>query len=331
MKILVIGGYHEDNEPLKKECIKFTKILGKEIIAQGHTLLNACMTEFDAIIAESASLLLKEGEINSKIVSYIAKGITPSHNIGKIKDSELENWELGTPSLKIPEPISNADAIITVCGSEGVQRAANWARIAKKPILPIKKFKGSSELIYFEEKNNFHQTCNNNITLEDFEDLSQSIINDKELASTVVNLAERVKISKNTFVIMPFTDDEELENTFDSFKIVCSRFNPEYDCIRMDEVTDIRRIIPEMLNHIKKCAFVIVDLTLERPNVYYELGYADALNKPIIATAKKGTVIHFDAKDIPIIFWESQRVLREELKVRIQQIAVKQGRPINNV
>ncbi|MBW1298126.1 nucleoside 2-deoxyribosyltransferase [Aquimarina litoralis] len=326
MKILVIGGYHEDNETLKKQSIEFTKVLGKEIMDQGHILLNACMTEFDTIIAESASQSLHEEEIDNRIISYIAKGITPSHKIGRIRDSQLENWELGTPSLKIPEPIFYADVVITVCGSEGVQRAANWARIARKPILPIKKFKGASELIYFEEKNNFYQTHNSNINLDEFEDLSQSLIEDQKLAQTVVNLAERIKTSKNAFVIMPFDENSELENTFDSFEITCSQFTPEYNCIRMDKITDIKRITPEMFSNIKKSAFVIVDLTLERPNVYYELGYADALNKPIIATAKKGTSIHFNAKDIPILFWDSQKKLREELFQRINQIAINQGR-----
>ena len=65
---------------------------------------------------------------------------------------------------------------------------------------------------------------------------------------------------------------------------------------------------------------------MERPNVYYEMGYADALDKPMIATAKEGTNIHFDAKDVPIIFWNSQKQLKEDLRLRIQQIASKQGR-----
>jgi len=229
----------------------------------------------------------------------------------------------------IPEPIDTADVLITVCGFRGTQRAANWARIANKPILPIVKFEGASKMIYREERNNFINSKRENITLDDFEDLSQSSISDIDLVKTVLSLSERINISKNCFVIMSFSDDPTLEDAYESFKEVCKRFTPIYYCKRMDEITDIKRITQEMFDSIRNCAFVIVDLTFERPNVYYELGYADALDKPIIVTAREGTKIHFDAKDFPIIFWNSQTNLKKELTNRIQQIAKKQGRVIN--
>ncbi len=81
-----------------------------------------------------------------------------------------------------------------------------------------------------------------------------------------------------------------------------------------------------MFSNIKYSAFVIVDLSMARPNVYYEMGYADALDTPIIATAKEGTEIHFNVKDVPIIFWNSQTQLKKDLQLRIEQIASKQGR-----
>lgn len=330
MKILTIGGYDEENLELKNKTLEFTKILGAEIINQGHNLINACMTEFDAVIAESAYNTLLEnsdgdGSYN-RIIGYVVDGKEPTHNFGKIKSSELKDWELGNPGLKIPEPIETADIIITVCGFDGAQRAANWSRIAKKPLLPIVKFGGASATIYREERNNFNNNFTHNITIDEFEDLSQQIISDSDLSKTVINLAERINVSKDAFVIMPFSEDDSLIDAYDSFKTVCLKFKPEYNCLRMDEITDVKRITPEMFNNIKSCAFVIVDLTNERPNVYYELGYADALGKPIIVTAKQGTKVHFDAKDFPIIFWSSQKKLREELTIRINQIAIQQGR-----
>ncbi|MEO6232389.1 MAG: hypothetical protein ABIP10_19825 [Ferruginibacter sp.] len=69
-----------------------------------------------------------------------------------------------------------------------------------------------------------------------------------------------------------------------------------------------------------------MDLSEERPNVYYELGLAQGLHKPVIITAKKGTALPFDVADIPIILWEGQKELKEKLRERISLIAPKQGR-----
>lgn len=328
MKILVIGGLFDDKPELREATIKFTKILGEEIIKGGHTLINSCMTEFDAILAESAFNALKTEEDSSieRVIGYIIDGKKPSHQFGKIRNSELKNWELGGPSLIIPEPIDTADAVIIVSGFEGTEKAANWARIANKPILPIVKFEGAAKSIYWEERYNFINSTSKNLTLDEFEDLAQTSFSDEELAQSVLNLAERINTSKSVFVIMSFSEDPSLIDAYESFKDVCSKFKPVYNCLRMDEITDIKRITPEMFNGIKNSAFVIVDLTMERPNVYYELGYADALDKHIIVTAKEGTVIHFDAKDFPIIFWNSQTNLKKDLTIRINQIASKQGR-----
>jgi len=60
--------------------------------------------------------------------------------------------------------------------------------------------------------------------------------------------------------------------------------------------------MPELLQKLSQCAFCIVDLTEEKANVYYELGYAEAAKRPVIVTAKKGTSLPFDVKDIPVVF-----------------------------
>ncbi|MBT8267074.1 MAG: hypothetical protein KJP20_11060 [Bacteroidia bacterium] len=328
MNILVIGGLYENNPEIKEKTSKFIKKLSKQIVKNGHTLLNACLTEFDAELAKHATKELKKRDERprDRIIGYIIDGMEPIHTHGKIRHSELKDWNLGGPDLKIPEPVELADVVIAVCGFDGTQKAANWARIANKPLLPLVKFGGAAKAIYAEERKKYDNSGSHHISLDDFENLAETSVSDEELAADVINIAERIKVSNDAFVIMSFTDDPALIDAYQTFKDVCSEFDPPYDCKRMDEITDNKRITPAMFANIKNSAFVIVELSMERPNVYYEMGYADALDKPMIATAKEGTKIHFDAKDVPIIFWNSQKQLKEDLRLRIQQIASKQGR-----
>ncbi len=84
--------------------------------------------------------------------------------------------------------------------------------------------------------------------------------------------------------------------------------------------------IKKIFERIKKAAFVIVDLTEAKPNVYYELGIAQGLGKPVIITVKKGTTLPFDVADIPTILWQGQKELKEKLRERISLIAPGHGR-----
>jgi hypothetical protein len=38
-------------------------------------------------------------------------------------------------------------------------------------------------------------------------------------------------------------------------------------------------------------------------------------------TAKEGTPLPFDVKDIPVVFWDNQKTLKEQLRKRIKAIA----------
>ncbi len=74
---------------------------------------------------------------------------------------------------------------------------------------------------------------------------------------------------------------------------------------RIDEEQSNERITDRILESIRAAEHVIVDLTGERPNVFFEAGYAHGLGKLPIYIAKVGTTIHFDLKDYPIIFFKA--------------------------
>ena len=90
---------------------------------------------------------------------------------------------------------------------------------------------------------------------------------------------------------------------------------------RIDDDNRNERITDRILESIRLAEYVTVDLTNERPNVFYEAGYAHALGKIPIYIARQGTKIHFDVKDYPIIFFKNMKELREGLVQRLRSIA----------
>lgn len=78
---------------------------------------------------------------------------------------------------------------------------------------------------------------------------------------------------KKLFVASSFSP--ELSQNFDAISDVCKKFslNP----VRVDKELSSSSIIERIQNHLKEARFVIADLTEARPNVYYEIGYLDAI------------------------------------------------------
>jgi nucleoside 2-deoxyribosyltransferase len=63
--------------------------------------------------------------------------------------------------------------------------------------------------------------------------------------------------------------------------------------------------------------FIVADLTHERPNVYFELGYARGAGKSVITIARQNAEIHFDVKDWTYIPYIDSRTLERDLKDRL--------------
>jgi hypothetical protein len=321
-KILIAGALDLSQNGAQE----FVHSVAAELVAQGHVLLNGCRNEFDKLIAEDTYLCLKEKGIDEsqRMFSFYAEGTEPIHTFGTIQQSRLKDWDITFKRLQAPEPVKKADVVIILGGTEGTMRAANWARIENKPLLPVTAFGGAAVEVYNEELKAFDDNYAARINQSDYELLNQSYVDWKKLAKNVISLAERLMSSRDVFVIMSFSGDPKLEDAYDSFMEICAEF--QYKCSRVNDDTLVSRIVPEILTRIRQAAFVIVDLTELKPNVYYELGFAEGLEKQVVITAAKGTELPFDVADIPAIFWEGQKQLKERLREKIKLIAASQGR-----
>jgi hypothetical protein len=323
MKILVAGGFDSKDAEQRDRIRSFSEALGSALSEHDHVLLNGCRTEFDCYLAEATYRKHEQmgrAEPEKRVISYVLAGDTPSHNFGTILKSRLADWDIAKESFYIPEQVRQADVVILVGGYEGTFRAANWARIARKPLLPFTAFGGAAEKIYAQELNDFDHKYAGLVESLEYEQLN-SFKNDWAAHATdLLALAEKVAESRWVLVIMSYADRPDLVDAYESFKAVVEGTPFDYRCERVTQENAGDRILPDILERIERAAFVIVDLTDLRPNVFYELGYADGLGKKVIVTAKDGTDLPFDVKDIPTIFWSGQTQLRRDLEKRIRAV-----------
>lgn len=77
--------------------------------------------------------------------------------------------------------------------------------------------------------------------------------------------------------------------------------------IRADEVLGTKPIIETIENHITSCDAVLADISENNENVFLELGYALAENKPcvIICDKEDRSALPFDIRHRPVIFYDS--------------------------
>lgn len=126
----------------------------------------------------------------------------------------------------------------------------------------------------------------------------------------------------DVFVIMSFSKQHRdaffvaIEPTLKSLG-----FNP----VRVDQIQHNTTVTPEIMRQIEKSVFIVADLTGERPNVYYEVGYAHRANKEVILVSKKDTAVHFDVASINRIEYEDFTELSESLAVRVRGICDRLG------
>lgn len=93
------------------------------------------------------------------------------------------------------------------------------------------------------------------------------------------------------FVVMPFDSD------FDDIYLLGIKPAAEaagYYCERLDEQIFDETMLARIYNQIGKADIVIGDMTGRNPNVFYEIGYAHALNKRTVLLTKESSDIPFD-------------------------------------
>lgn len=105
------------------------------------------------------------------------------------------------------------------------------------------------------------------------------------------------------FVVMEFKSQfEELHQ--DVVKLICREFNLE--ATTAAEAYGPGLVIADIERQIDEAKLVIAEITPPNPNVYYEVGYARAKNKPTILLAdRRLEQLPFDVAPFRVLFYEN--------------------------
>ncbi|WP_319378127.1 pentapeptide repeat-containing protein [uncultured Methanocorpusculum sp.] len=131
--------------------------------------------------------------------------------------------------------------------------------------------------------------------------------------------------NKNVFVAMKF-DNPELDSALENaIKPACLECGGLKACTIKEKAGD--GWIPQRIKEeIQDARFVISDLTYTNPGVYYETGYADGLEIPVIQTCKRSwcnedhVPLHFDISQRNTIFWKDNDDLKQQLIMKIKEL-----------
>lgn len=120
------------------------------------------------------------------------------------------------------------------------------------------------------------------------------------------------------FVIMKF-GSKQLDSAYEGvIKPIIENYGLKV--IRIDEIQDSGKITDQVLKNIAESKYVLADLSGERPNCYYETGFAHALGKRLILTIKRTDTIHFDLAAYRFIQWDTEAELRKSLRKRFTDL-----------
>ena len=126
------------------------------------------------------------------------------------------------------------------------------------------------------------------------------------------------------FVVMQFSPEYN-ELYEEVIKHTCMKFGLEV--VRADDMFTSSQILEDIIKSIKESSVVIADITADNPNVFYEVGYAHAINKPtILLSDKKRIKLPFDVSGFRTLFYENsiggKRAVEENLYKYLQNISL---------
>jgi CheY-like chemotaxis protein len=139
-----------------------------------------------------------------------------------------------------------------------------------------------------------------------------------DLKDKLIEMIEKGLQKKYIFVCMPF--HENFEDVYE-LGIRAAVEDLGFNCERADEIQYNGGIIDKVYDLIRSAHVIVADMTGRNPNVFYEVGYAHALDKEVILLTRNEEDIPIDLRKFRhIVYGGKIKILKDELKKRIEAV-----------
>jgi len=121
------------------------------------------------------------------------------------------------------------------------------------------------------------------------------------ICSPIFGRPSSPSVKSDIFVIMPFLKD--LKPVYDDhIRNIAQKMN--LTVARGDDFFTAKAVMSDIWNAINSCRIVLADCTGRNPNVFYEIGMAHTLGKPVILMSQNKEDIPFDVQHIRYLIYE---------------------------
>lgn len=320
-RILVAGASR-----LPEELLPFAMELGRALMTDSNFVLvtgglesrepNTVATDCVVANAALAELKRREEPSGSRIITMLPELDVPSFK--RCRLGTVLNIKYSNPNTRRFSMALTSSAVITIHGDKGTGEIIDLAYASGKVLLPIPATGGRSrdrwERYKDELVNRLRATPDDITRLED-------ATNPQGVVSTCLSLLQRT-LRPKCFVAMAFAN-HPMPLTYETIQSVLD--DKGYDPIRIDQEDFTGSIVEAIWDAIRASDVAVVDLTNQKPNVYYELGICHTLGKPTVLTiySVDGEVpddIPFDIKVHRILPYGTKDSLRVQLEHTVPEV-----------
>lgn len=106
------------------------------------------------------------------------------------------------------------------------------------------------------------------------------------------------------FVLMPFSDHSDVQKVYKNHVKPIIEKKCHLRCERADDIYDISGVMQSVWEGINRSRLIVADLTERNPNVFYELGIAHTLGKPVVMLTQSMDYVPFDLRHLRCIVYD---------------------------